>query len=199
MGSPRALPHAIPRPRPRSRSRPRPRSRSSSSSRSRSCSCLRARSRARPQTPAGGLAFKTRWNSRLAITGARPSDARSDAQDMLGTRGGHAAMVEMWRVGGQMQRAERVVGCQSASEPTKLAVSCAWKSLRAAPKFKDEGGSASQPAWDVHEAYLERFFLSFKSGPSSSGLRQRAYSGLRCFVDSWRFPEARALRTRALC
>jgi hypothetical protein len=65
MGSPRALPQALPR--PRSRSRPRLRSRSSSRSRSRSCSCQRARSRARPQTPAGGLAFKTRWNSRLAI------------------------------------------------------------------------------------------------------------------------------------
>ena len=56
-----------------------------------------------------------------------------------------------------MQRAERVVGCQSVSEPTKLAVSCAWQSLKAAPKFKDEGGSASKHGMSMRRT-LNDFF-----------------------------------------
>ena len=87
----------------------------------------------------------------LNLFRARPSDAH-----MLGTRGGHD-MIEMWRVGGQMQRAERVVGCQSVSEPTKLAVSCAWQSLKAAPKLKDEGGSASKHGMSMRRT-LNDFF-----------------------------------------
>ena len=88
----------------------------------------------------------------LNLFRARPSDAH-----MLGTRSGHD-MIEMWRVGGQMQRAERVVGCQSVSEPTKLAVSCAWQSLKAAPKLKDEGGSASKHGMSMRRT-LHTFFV----------------------------------------
>jgi len=57
-----------------------------------------------------------------------------------------------------MQRAERVVGCQSVSEPTKLAVSCAWQSLKAAPKYKDEGGSASKHGMSMRRT-LHTFFV----------------------------------------
>ena len=59
-----------------------------------------------------------------------------------------------------MQRAERVVGCQSVSEPTKLAVSCAWQSLKAAPKQKDEGGSASKHGMSMRRTLHDFFNVS---------------------------------------
>ena len=49
------------------------------------------------------------------------------------------------------------MGCQSVFEPTKLAVSCAWQSLKAAPKFKDEGGSASKHGMSMRRT-LHDFF-----------------------------------------